>query len=97
MGLSVRVNAHLNEIDPERWEAVWLTSLQLLEQFPGTLATLRVVDHRSGRRSLYSTDYLFAVGKPEEHWEVVGDLTSRRMAESYQLHRHLASYYTGMK
>ncbi len=92
MGLSVQVNAHLNEIDSERWEAVWLTSLQLLEQFPGTLAALRVVDHKAGRRTLYSTDYLFEVGKPEERWEVVGDLTSRRMAESYQLHRHVAFY-----
>jgi len=92
MGLSIQVNAHLNEIDPERWEAVWLTGLQLLEQFPGSLAARRVVDLKAGRRTLYSTDYIFDVGKPEEHWEVVGDLASRRTAESYQLHRHLTFY-----
>jgi len=68
MGLAIHVNAHLSEIDAERWEAVWLTSLQLLEQYPGALAAFRVVEHTAGRRALYSADYLCVVGKPEEHW-----------------------------
>jgi hypothetical protein len=42
MGLYVRLNIQPDQIDAERWEAVWLTSLQLLEHFPGPLAAYLV-------------------------------------------------------
>lgn len=90
MGLGIQVNVQIDKIDDERWEAAWLTSLQLLEEFPVPLASLRTIDHRAGGRTLYSSDILFDAGTTNERWEVVGDLASRRMAETYKLHRRLS-------
>lgn len=38
MGLGVKLYVQFDEIDDERWEAVFLSSLQLLENFPAPLA-----------------------------------------------------------
>ena len=37
-GLSICLHVDCHAIDNERWEAAYLTSLQLLKQFPGPLA-----------------------------------------------------------
>lgn len=91
MGLYVRLKARVDQIDAERWEAVWLTSLQLLEQFPGPLAA-HVVDEQHERRHVLTPQTRFQVGTKKEHWKVNGDLGSRRFAETYSLYRHLAHY-----
>jgi hypothetical protein len=91
MGLYVRLNIQPDRIDAERWEAVWLTSLQLLEHFPGPLAA-QIVDEQHQSRHVLTPRIHFQTGTNEEHWKVDGDLGSGRMGESYCLYRHLRHY-----
>jgi hypothetical protein len=95
MGLGVKLYVQFDEIDDERWEAVFLTSLQLLENFPAPLA--RTVTHpvRGVARQVYTTNVLFDVGGPQERWELDGDLASGRFAEPYCLHRYRSCYGSG--
>src|SRR2546429_124088 len=95
MGLYVRLHAQCDHIDPERWEALFLTSLQLLERFPGPLAQQIAEPIGSLQRFTLSTQIHSEIGTPREHWAVQGDLSSRRLAETYSLYRHLAHYHTG--
>jgi hypothetical protein len=92
MGLGVGLNIQPDRIDAERWEAVWLTSLQLLDRFPGPLAA-HVVDERHQCRHVLTPRLLFQRGTRDEHWKVDGDLASGRMGESYYLYRHLTHYH----
>src|SRR5947209_7347766 len=92
MGLYLRFYAQCDHIDPRRWEALYLTSLQLLESFPGPLVK-RVAEPIGGlRRFTLTTQIESEIGTPKEHWAVDGDLGSRRLAETYSLYRHLAHY-----
>jgi hypothetical protein len=92
MGLYVHLYAQCDHIDPERWEALYLTSLQLLERFPGPL--IRQIAEPIGdlRRWVLTTQIQSDIGTSKEHWAVDGDLSSRCLAETYSLYRHLAHY-----
>ena len=82
MGLHVYLNLNPGPIDAEHWEACWFTSLQLLEQFPGPLAT-RIIDEQHQSRWVLTPRLHFQTGSDTEHWEVSGDLGSRRMGEPW--------------
>ncbi|MCI0460445.1 MAG: hypothetical protein L0Z62_26120 [Gemmataceae bacterium] len=92
MGLHVYLYAQCDHIDPERWEALYLTTLQLLERFPGPLVKITAEPVRGGHRFTLTTQIQSNLGTPTEHWAVHGDLSSRRTAETYALYRHLAHY-----
>jgi hypothetical protein len=92
MGLYVRLYAQCSHIDPERWEALYLTTLQLLERFPAPLVRLIAEPAQGVQRLTLTTQIRSELGTPEEHWSVDGDLGSRRLAETYCLYRHLDHY-----
>lgn len=92
MGLSIYLHVDCHAIDDERWEAAYLTSLQLLEQFPGPLA--RCVREAVGRvqRWVVTKNIICDIGSPEEHWEIDRELGSGRSAEPCSLYRHVQHY-----
>jgi hypothetical protein len=92
MGLSIYTYVDCHAIDDERWEAVYLTSLQLLEQFPGPLARRIHEDVGRFQRLVVTKNIVRGVDSPEERWEVDRELGSGRSAEPFVLYRHLDYY-----
>ena len=92
MGLSIYLHVDCHAIDDERWEAAYLTSLQLLEQFPGPLARCVREDMGRFQRLVITKDIVRDIGSPEEHWEIDRELGSGRSAEPCSLYRHLTHY-----
>lgn len=92
MGLSIYLHVNCHAIDDERWEAAYLTSLQLLEQFPGPLAGRICEDVGRFHRLVVTKNIVRDVDSPEEHWEIDRELGSGRSAEPFVLYRHLEHY-----
>lgn len=92
MGLSIYMHVDCHAIDDERWEAAYLTSLQLLERFPGPLASCVREDIGSLKRWVVTTSIVRDVDSPDERWQIDRELGSGRSAESFSLYRHLKHY-----
>jgi hypothetical protein len=92
MGLSISMHVDCHAIDDERWEAAYLTSLQLLEQFPAPLARRVREDVGRLQRLVVTKNIVRDVDLPEERWEIDRELGSGRSAEPFVLYRHLDYY-----
>ena len=87
MGISISLHVDCRAVDDNHWEAAYLASLQLLQQFPGPLATC--VRQQVGRfqRFVVTKDIVRDMGCLEEHWEIDRDLSAavHRLTRSKEL------------
>ncbi|MFW5718572.1 MAG: hypothetical protein ACOC0E_14135 [Spirochaetota bacterium] len=88
MGIQIYLTAKGADIAPELWERVYHESLVLLESFPARLTRLDLQELRGEKRYVYTPEIVRNRDTPDEHWRVVGDLSSRQEAEDFELYRH---------
>ncbi|MGM0486859.1 MAG: hypothetical protein ACQESR_08885 [Planctomycetota bacterium] len=90
MGLSIYLHVNCHAIDDERWEVAYLTSLQLLEQFPGPLAGRICEDVGRFHRLVVTKNIVHDVDLPEELLKTLCDsfitvpLYERQSLDLYQ-------------
>ena len=70
------------------WESAWQQTCKILRNYPVPLMALKWVETTDGTRVMYSRQAVVQ----EDHWRVEGDATSRRMGETFILHRQLEEY-----
>jgi hypothetical protein len=88
MGIQIYLTAKGPDIPADLWERVYHESLVLLENFPSRLTRLEVQELRGEKRYVYTPEIVRKRDTPDEHWRVVGDLSSRQEAEVFDVYRH---------
>lgn len=88
MGIQIYLTAKGTDIPADLWEQVYHESLVLFGNFPSRLTRLEVQERRGEKRYVYTPETVSNRDTPDEHWRVVGDLSSRQEAEDFRLYRH---------
>ncbi len=92
MGLFVHLIINFNGIESKEWEAAYLESVELLDKFPAPLMRLKVEEIDDHKRYVSTANIRDNVDIENERWEIAGDLTSYKRAESFVLYRNLRKY-----
>lgn len=96
MGIYVTLGILPQQIESDRWTAVYDECVAMLARHPLRLAgrATREIDGQTLR--YYSRDLELDRDDPaKRRWYVVGDLTTKRMAESFEIRRDLSAYRRG--
>lgn len=80
---------NFDNVTKSQWEEAYAETLEMLQKFPIPLFCRKIKKRKGGKRMVFSTDLLRYRGKPNEQWDVLGDLLSMKYAENFVFERHL--------
>lgn len=93
MGIYVHLYIMPHKINPKKWKEVYEESLLLLKADPDGAMGLKHKDFGFASLLYYSRAIESDIDKPDQrHWHVVGDMKSKKSAESFLMYYDLNHY-----
>lgn len=97
MGLFIHLIVNFDDIDDKKWEKTYEESLEMLQQFPIPLVTVKAEKINGKKRCVATEDIVENEGLKDEHWSICGDWDSEQLAENFFLYRYQKARYDNIQ